>query len=212
MRSWKNAKPPRESHESLSFGMVYLRNQVVMGPLKVKRSVASKRRYGIKCTKVVCGVCNRSTAPSTPPTTLAPVNISNSLRFCAASSLRYAAILATEPGQRATVLVAFAVIGATPVKMRAGKVMKLPPPATEFNVPPKIAATNSRHTWRMVILPQGPGNGSTDSSYAMCSIPETDCREVLLANYRQAHYMPRLAGQSHPIIEAHTGQPHTVSG
>ena len=66
------------------------------------------------------------------------------VRFCAASSRRYALILATEPGQMATVLVALAILGAMPTKTSAGKVKKLPPPATELRVPPTNAVTKSK--------------------------------------------------------------------
>src|SRR5579875_395269 len=62
-------------------------------------------------------------------------------RGCFITSRRYAPALATEPGQMATVLVALAMMAGTPVKINAGNVKKLPPPATEFIVPPIIAAT-----------------------------------------------------------------------
>src|SRR5579883_3049415 len=52
-----------------------------------------------------------------------------------------------EPGQSATVVVALALIGATPVMTRAGKTRKLPPPATEFMAPPANAAANSKAAW-----------------------------------------------------------------
>jgi len=44
------------------------------------------------------------------------------------------------PTQSATVLVAFAAMGATPVNIRAGKAMKLPPPATALSAPPSAPA------------------------------------------------------------------------
>lgn len=40
------------------------------------------------------------------------------------------------PAHEAKVLVALAAIGGTPANNRAGKVMKLPPPAMELNTPP----------------------------------------------------------------------------
>jgi hypothetical protein len=46
------------------------------------------------------------------------------------------------PEHDAKVLVALALIGGTPTKSSAGKVMKLPPPAIEFNTPPKKPAPN----------------------------------------------------------------------
>ena len=40
-------------------------------------------------------------------------------------------------------LVVFAKIGGTPVKIRQGRVMNVPPPATAFKAPPRPAAQNS---------------------------------------------------------------------
>lgn len=44
------------------------------------------------------------------------------------------------PGQTAAVLVALAAMGAMPVKSKAGKEMKLPPPATALRMPAMNAA------------------------------------------------------------------------
>src|SRR5579862_825696 len=52
--------------------------------------------------------------------------------------------LASDPGHRAIVLVAFAGTGGTPAKRSAGKATKLPPPATELMAPPIAAAPKSR--------------------------------------------------------------------
>jgi hypothetical protein len=54
-------------------------------------------------------------------------------------------MLAIAPGHRATVLLAFALIGGTPVNISEGSVIKLPPPATELSVPPSIAAIKRTH-------------------------------------------------------------------
>jgi hypothetical protein len=43
-------------------------------------------------------------------------------------------------------------MGGTPVKMRAGKEKKLPPPATEFMAPASTAATKRRIAWGKVIV------------------------------------------------------------
>ena len=66
-------------------------------------------------------------------------------------------MLATEPGHTATVLVALAGMGGTPVKMSAGKEKKLPPPATEFMAPARIAATKRRIAWEKVMSDRGIG-------------------------------------------------------
>ena len=58
--------------------------------------------------------------------------------------LRYAPLLAVVPTQSATVLVALAAIGATPLNSRAGKAIKLPPPATAFSAPPSAPATKRK--------------------------------------------------------------------
>src|SRR5258707_15193763 len=62
--------------------------------------------------------------------------------------LRYAPVLAVTPTQSATVLVALAAIGAMPLNSRAGKAMKLPPPATALSAPPRARATKrKRRVW-----------------------------------------------------------------
>src|SRR5690348_16615131 len=60
------------------------------------------------------------------------------------SRSRKAPPLATTPVHKETVLVAFAGIGGTPVKSRAGNATKLPPPATAFSAPPSIPATKRK--------------------------------------------------------------------
>src|SRR5258708_7223820 len=123
-----------------------------MGPLKANKSVASNRRQGISCWKVDCEVRSSKTAPSTPPTRLVLTSTTTSTRSCAASSLRYAPTLASEPGQSATVLVALAWMGKTPVKISEGNVMKLPPPATELSAPPTTAVMKRMRAVRIVIV------------------------------------------------------------
>jgi hypothetical protein len=56
-------------------------------------------------------------------------------------------MLLSDAGQSATVLVAFATIGAMPRPMRAGKVSNVPPPAIAFITPlivARITTTASR--------------------------------------------------------------------
>ena len=59
-------------------------------------------------------------------------------------ALRYAPVEASVPGHNATVFVALAFTGGIPVKSRAGKAMKPPPPATELIAPAMMAAPNKR--------------------------------------------------------------------
>jgi hypothetical protein len=84
-------------------------------------------------------VCSRSHAPAIPPITL--VTTSGTMtRRDRSRCLRYAPVLAVTPTQSATVFVALAEMGATPVNIRAGKAMKLPPPATALSAPPRAPA------------------------------------------------------------------------
>jgi hypothetical protein len=52
-------------------------------------------------------------------------------------------MLATAPGQRATVLVVFASTGNMPEKIIVGTVKKLPPPAMALSVPASMATKKS---------------------------------------------------------------------
>jgi hypothetical protein len=55
------------------------------------------------------------------------------------------------------VLVALALMGSTPVITRAGKEMKLPPPATELRAPPSMAAIKRTSACKNVIFKVLPG-------------------------------------------------------
>src|SRR5216110_1826273 len=127
------------------------RSLALIGPLKVNNKVAIKRRYGTKRTKIPGGVNNNNNAPRTPPSRLVQINKTSKIRSCTASSRRYAPTLATAPGHNATLLVALAGMAGKPVKTRAGKQIKLPPPATELSVPPSTAAQNRISPCRKVI-------------------------------------------------------------
>src|SRR6185312_7692331 len=58
-------------------------------------------------------------------------------------------VLASVPGNSATVLVALAAIGGRPARTSVGKVMNEPPPATAFIVPASKPAAISNNTWVM---------------------------------------------------------------
>jgi hypothetical protein len=60
-------------------------------------------------------------------------------------------MLAMHPNQAAIVLVALALIDDRPEKMRAGKIIKPPPPATAFNGPVMTAARNKKQACTNVI-------------------------------------------------------------
>src|SRR4029077_18543997 len=75
--------------------------------------------------------------------------------------------LAVVPTQRASVLVALAGMGGTPVNKSAGKATKLPPPATALMAPPRAPAKKRKmpvwmfkpvfyHDWRQVLQQKAP--------------------------------------------------------
>lgn len=109
----------------------------------MKSNVADNISQGSTRMNVCAGVRIRSIAPRIPPSTLT-ANRARITRFPALRWLRKAPPLKTRPVQRATVFVAFAGTGGTPLNRRAGKAIKLPPPATAFRAPPSRAAKNSK--------------------------------------------------------------------
>ena len=84
------------------------------------------------------GVLSIITAPAIPPIILVRIMRGN-IFLSSISSSRYPPMLATEPGKSATEQIALEFIGGTPVKIKAGNAIKLPPPAIEF-IAPAIAA------------------------------------------------------------------------
>src|SRR5919109_1678187 len=82
-------------------------------------------------------------APASPPAKLViPRGIR--MRLGMFSFCGYAPPLAVVPTTKASVFVAFAGIGGTPVNRSAGKAIKLPPPATAFMPPPRAPARNRK--------------------------------------------------------------------
>ena len=92
--------------------------------------------------KVCAGVRSRRMARTIPPTTLAEARVPNTGRGTLMWR-RKAPPLNSRPVQSATVLVAFAGTGGRPTNSRAGKAMKLPPPATALSAPASTAAPKS---------------------------------------------------------------------
>src|SRR5579863_9392500 len=75
---------------------------------------------------------------------------------------RYAQAPANVPGNSATTLDALASIGLRPANSSAGKVMSVPPPASEFNAPPANAARKRMRVvmdvaGRTLLLPRTAG-------------------------------------------------------
>lgn len=109
-------------------------------------SVPPESSQGTRRINVCCGVLSSSSAPAQPPATLVTSSGIRS-RSGTLSLFRYATVLAANPGHRATVFVAFAGTGGTPLNSNTGNDTKLPPPATAFSVPAMTAPKNSRIAW-----------------------------------------------------------------
>ena len=91
--------------------------------------------------KVIWRVWSRTIAPVIPPTIEAVQTTGSRSRR---RSFRSAATEVNWPGQRATVFVAFAWMGATPIDNIAGNEMNEPPPAMAFITPAMNEATTSQ--------------------------------------------------------------------
>jgi len=95
-------------------------------------SDAARSSQGTICMNVICRVCSSTTAPLTPPSTEAEATTAIRSRR---RSIRSAHTEVNCPGHSATVLVALAWMGRTPIASIAGKEMKEPPPAIAFITP-----------------------------------------------------------------------------
>src|SRR5262249_17535799 len=73
-------------------------------------------------------------APTSPPTIEGPTSMSIH-RLLSPSSRLKPSIPPSDPGHSDTVLVTFAWMGSTPTQMSAGKLTRVPPPATELIMP-----------------------------------------------------------------------------
>ena len=93
------------------------------------------------CMKVRGRVCSRTTAPRMPPRIAAETTTGSRSRR---RSVRKAQMEVNWPGQRATVLVALAWIGGTPIAIIAGKEMNDPPAASAFITPAMNEAATSQ--------------------------------------------------------------------
>src|SRR3954465_7576043 len=85
--------------------------------------------------KARSGVESSSSAPIRPPATLSASSVAVETLSSARTSRRYAHELASVPGNSATVLEAFAIVGGNPARVSAGKLTNVPPPATAFIAP-----------------------------------------------------------------------------
>src|SRR5579884_643022 len=121
--------------------------QVVILPLNVNKSVAARSSHGIILSKVDCRVLSRRMEPTMLPRKVMIMSGRMRLSNSTLRALRYAPVEANVPGQSATVLVALALMEGTPEKSKAGKAINPPPPATEFTIPPAMAAKKRRMKW-----------------------------------------------------------------
>ena len=104
-------------------------------------TVAKRIKNGTREAKTGEGVHISSHAPTAPPMMLVtPSRMSIGELF--SNSRRYPYSPPKRPGQRATVLVAFATFGSSPSQMSTGKVIRVPPPAMELIAPAANAAQN----------------------------------------------------------------------
>src|SRR5690554_6650748 len=109
---------------------------------KVKASVATSRRSGTIIEKRRFEETINSADPMAAPMIVTqtrspicrPLNLLSS-RLKSSAPPKY-------PGKTATALVALAATGGTPASTRAGKVRKVPPPASVLSVPASRAATS----------------------------------------------------------------------
>src|SRR6266852_6350656 len=110
---------------------------------KANNSVAPSNSHGSTRKNVCGGVLMSRTAPASPPAILVAMSGTITRREML-RCLRYAPPLAVTPNHSASVFVAFAATGATPVNSNTGNAMKLPPPATALSAPPKTPAANRK--------------------------------------------------------------------
>ena len=119
-----------------------------------RKSIVAKRiRNGTNRSKSAAGVERRRIAPMPPPTRLETESHFSSGPVLPNSD-RNPQMLPSEPGQMATVLVAFALMDGNPSQTSAGNEISVPPPATELIAPARkaaIVASSRWETWRTSI-------------------------------------------------------------
>src|SRR5688572_3674181 len=179
-----------------------------MRPLSANSSVAKRTSHGTARANACSPVARRSHAPRPPPRTLGTA-MAATKRSEPATSLRYPPMAPQAPGQRATVLVAFAsVYESPPTCTRAGKETRVPPPATELIAPAAAAAAAST----------APSARSMEESYTeplRVSCPASPAPEAGhrgSGHVRRAH-LRLLRGAQLPVVLLRTGdQPRGLLG
>ena len=107
----------------------------------MNKTVANNKSHGTMFSKPSAETFVNPQAPIMPPNRLMPSIFGISLLRANISDLKANAPL-KYPGHEAKVFVALAIMGGMPANTRTGKIIKLPPPASEFIAPPKIPAAN----------------------------------------------------------------------
>src|SRR5260370_26760892 len=83
------------------------------------------------------------------------------------------------PNHSATVCVAFAAMGGTPVNSNAGNAMNPPPPATEFSAPASIPVRKRKMAWPSVKLQVYHGGaGSVCHGFETCALARPGVKQV----------------------------------
>src|SRR5713101_724266 len=84
-------------------------------------------------------------------------------------------------------------MGGTPEKIKAGNVMKLPPPATELSAPPRIAAKKRVRPVKNVIISHSL-LALTDFSILLCFIANREkILQSLFRRLRRAHFYVQMS-------------------
>src|SRR5689334_18182038 len=96
----------------------------------------SSSSHGMMKSKARLGVRTSRTLPTIPPTKVIAESVATERPPTGSSSSRYSAALATAPGSKATLEVALATFAGRPSAISAGRVAKVPPPASAFITPP----------------------------------------------------------------------------
>jgi hypothetical protein len=106
--------------------------------------VAPKISQGTRARNSASPATTTSQAPTSPPARLETTSAISTRLVRDPSSRRNAQPALSDPGTRATVLVAFAATGLTPAASSAGKVSKVPPPARAFIAPATMEVRNRK--------------------------------------------------------------------
>ena len=159
---------PRQVENSwCSYLAVRLRTQRVTRPLIMKIRVETRISHGTSRRKVVCGVLSSVQPPRMPPSSAVMSSGIMVFRDSLSNCRRYALMLATCPGHRATVFVTLAFTGGMPTNSKVGNETKLPPPATALIAPASRAAKNRTVAWKRFMNETAMVTGTPSRGWTM---------------------------------------------